>query len=478
MRTIKTCSLLLSLLLCSVVLYSQSSNEFKGYKEDEALYKTLLQQSTTRYESEVKQIKGENKKYILDFVKNRYESLKKSYDNNEIITESSPYNYLNIIRDKIIQSNPLLRSMECRVLFSKADEPNAYSTGEGTLVLNIGLFSKLKNESQVAFVLCHEFSHYYLDHSNKYIEQYVNTIYSKEFQEQLKDIKKTKYQQGEDFDKLVKEFAFKSRRYSRGYEIQADSMGLEFLKNTVFNLKESLSALAILDSVDNDKYPKPDLEKFFNFKEYPFRKSWTRKEEAFFGVTGHEKTKYEDSLKTHPDCALRVKLLEPSVKKYDKGPQPDCPVNQQLFEKFKDEFDYEIIEYCFQSKDVSRCLYYTLEMLQVRPNDLYLNGMAGMCLNAMYSAQKAHTLSKIVSLPAPGREKNYNAYLEFIQKIRLEDIAAFSYYMLLPRSSSLVNTEDQLAAVINSKINFGKPEEAKEYISLYNKNYPSGKYKF
>jgi hypothetical protein len=478
MRPIKSYLILLSFLLSCYAVHSQSLIEFKGYKDDESLYKTLLQQSTAKYEADAKLIKGENKKYTLELVKDRYESVKKIYDEKQIITETDPYNYLNIIKDKIIQSNPLLRSMQCRVLFSKVEEPNAYSTGEGTLVLNIGLFSKLRNESQVAFVLCHEFAHYYLDHSNKSIEHYINTVYSKEFQEQLKDIKKTQYQQREDFEKLAKDFTFKSKRHSREREVQADSMGLEFLKNTVFNLKESLTALALLDSVDKDKYPKPDLEKLFNFSAYPFRKSWTRKEEAFFGVTEREKTKYDDSLKTHPDCVLRVKFLEPSVKKYEKGQQPDFAVNEKLFEKFKTEFDYEIIDYCFQINEVSRCLYYTLEMLQVYPNDPYLNTMAGMCLNTMYTAQKGHILSRYVDLPSPGREKAYNGFLEFLQKVKLDDIAAFSYYMLQPKAASLVKNEDQLAAVINSKINFGKTEEAKEYIALYNKNYPSGKYKF
>ena len=54
----------------------------------------------------------------------------------------------------------------------------------------------------------------------------------------------------------------------------------------------------------------------------------------------------------------------------------------------------------------------------------------GEVLNGLYAAQKAHTLSKVVDLPSPDYPANYNALLQFVQNLYLEDLASINSYFL------------------------------------------------
>lgn len=48
------------------------------------------------------------------------------------------------------------------------------------ILLNMGLFYRLANESQAAFVICHQLAHLYLAHSERSINNYVQKIHSPE----------------------------------------------------------------------------------------------------------------------------------------------------------------------------------------------------------------------------------------------------------------------------------------------------------
>jgi hypothetical protein len=391
--------------------------------------------------------------------------------------------YLQSLLHEIIKSNQAIGPLEARVAFSRAWWPNASSMGEGTILFNIGLFYKLQNESQAAFVVCHELAHLYLNHSNNAINHYINTVYSDEFQNELKKINKSEYQKTKQLESLVKPMAFGSRRHSREHEAEADSLAVEWLKNTSFDVRESLSCLSLLDSIDGDKYHiTPPLNRVFNFQEYPFQARWTKEEKSLFSSMAAnsetESNKEQDSLKTHPDCSIRIGKLKEKVQQYYKPGSRVFVINEKQFRQLQLDFDYEIIDFCYRSDNVSRSLYYTLQRLEVQPADAYLITNAGRCINRLYTAQKNHTLGQVVDMPSPYNDKNYNTLLEFIQRVRLNDLGAFSYYFLQQHLNNLLTNEDFLATLIESKANFNKPEEKQSLIETYKKQFPSGKYHF
>jgi len=267
-------SLLIALLLLAqCCLQGQTTWQYSPIKDDEAKLKSLQSEIRKQYEKDSVGVTGENKKYVLEIYRSRFKSLDELFTDKETITSPEASAYINTIANEIISKNPELKKIQPRVFFSRAWWPNAYTTGEGTVVFNIDLFIKLQNESQVAFVMCHELAHQYLEHSNKKINKYINTIYSKEFQEKLKELRKQKYGKKDELDELEKSFAFNIFRHSREYETEADSIGLHFMKNTGYDCKEALSCLTLLDEMDEEKMDySQQLPKVFNFSEYPFRK--------------------------------------------------------------------------------------------------------------------------------------------------------------------------------------------------------------
>lgn len=432
---------------------------YSPVKDDADRLKTLQSEIRKQYEKDSLTISGEHKKFILEIYRDRFKGLNELFTTKEPVCSPEVNTYMTGIANEIVNKNPELKKLNPRIFFSRAWWPNAYSTGEGTIVFNIDLFVKLQNESQVAFVLCHELAHLYLDHSNKKINKYISTIYSDDFQEKLKELKKQQYNKKEELDKLEMGFAFKSFRHSREFESEADSVGLRFMKNTGYDCKESLTCLGILDEIDEEKMDcSKQLPKIFSFTEYPFRKRWIEKEAAFFGVTAenNDNKKLEDSLKTHPDCKVRIKTLEPVLQRdvITKGqtflqPQPQFTQLQQLFA-------FEEVNFCFTSKKISKCLFNSLELLEQYPQNAYLVTTTGKCFNEFYDKQKSHHLNNIIDNPSPFREKNYNTLLEFIGKLSLTDIANIGYHFMKQHSSTFTNDAEFNKVFEQSKKNYNE----------------------
>jgi hypothetical protein len=445
----------IALVLFSSLVQAQTEL-FTPLIKDASKEKVLQEALTAQYHNDISNLNGTNKKYIAEIYKERYELIKEKFADNEIISDPKASAYCQSLAQQILKANPSLPSNSLRIVFSKAWWPNASSMGEGTILFNIGLFIRLHNESQAAFVLCHELAHYYLNHGNHAIERYVNTVYSDGFQKQLRSIQKSDYRQNQQVESLAKGITFKSRRHSREFEHAADSMAIELMKNTNYDLNEALSCLALLDSVDKDKYNYPlQLARRFDFAAYPFKKSWLKSEALLFAITKAEKpTAEDDSLKTHPDCKIRIQNLTAAVNALNKAGNKKFIQGEEQFHHLQEQFDFEILNYCFETNKVSKCLYYALEMTEAIPDNIYLHTIIGKCLNELYSRQKKHELGKIVDLPGPDHKEEYNNLLHLIQNLRLQEIAALSYYYLQQYSPAYANDPGFAAVLRTSKENF------------------------
>jgi len=465
-----------------VVAMAQSSADYNPFTDNSRLEKQLLDDISKRFQEDQLSVNGKNKKYILEMYKERYETIKKKFDEKEVMTNQEVNQYLKQLTDEIINPNRGKIPGNIRIQFSRTHWPNASSMGEGTILFNIGLFTRLQNESQAAFVIAHELAHYCLSHSNNSIRQYVETVNSEDFQRQLKEIRSSAYGQNTAVEKLALKLSFRSRRHSREFEQAADSMALELLKSTSYDVREALSTLALLDSVDKDKYQcQLKLEQTFNFPEYPFKKKWLASSSLTFTDTKEEAAKkkvLEDSLKTHPDCQRRIQFLQAKVTQYYSPVSKKFVVSETQFNKLKNDFDYESLNYEYESKDVSSCLYHSLQMLQFNKSNPYLMAMVGKCLNRIYTAQMNHELGKITDLPNPAFDDEYNYLLRLLQNVRLTELSALSYYFLKQNQETGKSSEEFVAALIQSKENFEKPDEKKQWIDYYHKQFQNRKYNF
>lgn len=434
--------------------FSQTDSFFIATKNDSLFFSAEYNQIENRYKKFIDEIKGDYKKEFKEIYKEQFESIKYHFTEKKLFTNAKVQTYLKQLINEIVSNNAELQAAPINIFFTKTEIPNAAYAGNNTILFNTGLFHLLQNESQVAFVLCHELSHYYLKHGDTHIEKYITTINSKEFQKELKSIKNAEYKKREQLEKLALGLTFNTRKHSRYKESEADSMAIVFMSKTKFDNKESINLLAILDTLDKDNFEAEKcLRNNFDNSDYPFKKSWVEKEEGLLG--GHanikEDEKTTDSLKTHPDCKIRIETVKKLLRNYPQINTQKSFINTILFQQLQTQLQMENIAFYVEKKDASTALYYCLKANEKHPNNPYITTTIGSLFNEFYTAQKKHQLNRIAAMPSPDFSSSHNLVLQFIQNLNLEDYKVIAYNFLKSKEAGLSKYPEFVKALTESK---------------------------
>lgn len=430
---------LIAFLTCT----AQSKETFTPATINYSKLNTLTAKFEKEHKELLKNLPAEGRKDYEEIYQQRWSYIRSKFEKKDIFVVPAAQSYLDSMLKVIVAANPNLQGKEINCYFSRSGTPNASYIGQGIILFNMGLFTKLENESQVAFVLSHELAHFLLQHSEKSIEKYVTDMNSKSVQTELRKIKKAQFNKLEKLEQLQQGFKFDSRRHSRDHESDADSLGLELLHNSKFNVAEALTALALLDKIDEETLDMEGcLKKMFTVPGMYWEKRWLYKDSGLLG--GHASLPsnkvVEDSLKTHPDCQARIKSLEATVTAYSKDLQP-ISIYPARFDSLKKAFNYEIIEYAYSADNYTAGLFQTITMLQDKPDDPYLIIQVGRMLNNCYNKQKQHKLGQNIKLPSPGYPDAYNTLLQFIQNLYLEEYPQLSFHYLNQYSSKFASLQ-------------------------------------
>ena len=156
--------------------------------------------------------KGENDKSLKStyLTEANYEIEKIVKSGNALINDDVT-NYLNKLADVILKNNKALRD-ELHIYTLKSPVVNAYSYDKGYIFIDIGLIAQVETEAQLAYILCHEISHYTKKH---HINGYV----------QNKKLDRQNYDRNSE-DKLIEKC-----QYSKESESEADIEGFRLLFN-------------------------------------------------------------------------------------------------------------------------------------------------------------------------------------------------------------------------------------------------------
>jgi hypothetical protein len=119
---------------------------------------------------------------------------------------------------------------------------NAFMTGSGHMLVNIGLIADVRDEAVLAAILAHEVAHYYLHHN---IETFFNSL-------------KNPYGPSAYF------YSKKFHQFSRENELEADSLAIIWLTKAGYNIN-SLYNYFELDSIENLKL----IDRYAKIFEYP-----------------------------------------------------------------------------------------------------------------------------------------------------------------------------------------------------------------
>jgi len=424
--------------LVFVTIFIFSSKGFTQTKtsfdllEDDSISKKRYEQELNNYEQQL--LKNIDRTYIKDYekiYKEHFSFVREVLNSSSTITAKKADNYLQSVVQKIINGNTPLQHKQIRVFFSRNWIPNAYSMGDGSIAINIGLVKDLNNEAELAFVICHELAHFYLQHSDLAIKKYVETINNKSYQTELKKLAKQEFGVNKQLDELQKNIIFDNKRHSRQNEVEADKWALHFLKNTGYNTEAVISCLQILNKIDENIEAKTvAIDSIFNFENYRFKKSWIYVETSIFSKMNPDDnitlTQAErDSLKTHPDCLKRIVLIKDSI---DNARKNFFLVSDSLFTHLQFCFEKEIVEDDFLKKQYTRNLFHALYLLQNNKHKNYAIFAIARCLNAIYTAQKAHTLGLYIDKENKVFSNSYNRLLRMIDKLKLYEVAALNYH--------------------------------------------------
>jgi hypothetical protein len=427
MLRLRSFILLLFSLLC---ISAHSQNVYSFWKDDTLLRKKFLDESMQKKQP---LIAASPKQYAQDYKKIYelcFDEIEDLWNSTRSVTSPEVNNYLQSIVTKIIVANPELQKINVRIVFSRDEWANAVTFADGSIAIGGGLVILLNNEAELVFVICHELSHYYFDHTNKSINKLVELYNSDDFKKELKRLSKQEYGAGKEFNELMKKIAFRSRRHGRDNEAEADRQAFLFMKNTGYDCNAIISCLKTLDQVDDSSIYKPCIpEATFDFAEYPFKKKWLQKESVLFGAMTDDASpltqKEKDSLKTHPDCTLRISLLQDSITKVPAGKK--FLVDENFFYRLKRDFFPEITEQEFRNDNLTRNLYYSLLMLQNGDYTSVAIYSIARDLNILFQRQKDHKLGDIEK-ETRNYSADYNLLLRMIDRLRLDEIAAISYY--------------------------------------------------
>jgi Zn-dependent protease with chaperone function len=431
MATVRKAILLLLFFAIHIAVFPQLKPVYNFWKDDSLVKKSYYEQAKQHQENLVNSLSKDYKKEYKEIYESRFRNVAALLKSDRIVTASEAHQYLQAILKKILDANEELKSLDVRMVFSRDSWPNAYSIGEGTLVVNAGLMIFLDDESQLVFALCHELAHYYLDHGNKAVRKYVEWRYSDELKKEIKRLEKEEFKQNKQINDLLKKLTFGERRHSRDNEAEADRQAFILMRKTGYDCSGIKTCLQLLDKIDDSLIYKPcDPEQLFNFSEYPFKKKWIQKESALFSQMKEDDSpltkKEKDSLKTHPDCVKRIVMLEDSIKKAAGGKK--FLVNEELFNRLKKEFYVEMTEQEYRNENLGLNLYYCILMLQGHENIPVVIFSIARDLNLAYEGRKNHSIGNMFSAESRWYPADYNLLLRMLTRLRLEEIAALNYY--------------------------------------------------
>jgi peptidase M48-like protein len=413
-------ALIVLLQLISVSVFSQYLWSDNNYPEFDA----IIQKITDSHEAKLKNY--ENKKLVNEINEWRVEYLKELHESHSLIYNDTLQSYINSIATEIKQSNPILDTVPIWCFVSNNPIPNATSIGDGVVIINLGLIRRIENRGELAFILSHEISHVYLDHSNLGAISRHEKITSSEYKKAVKKATKKRYGSYELTMSFLKNQVYENMSYSREDEISADSMGVVFLIPTNFNSNNCISSLLLLDKIDHYKYSKKiDYKKVLGFDNYPFKERWLESESSIFGGTIENDYWNIDSIKTHPECVSRIEYLKNI---FELQPVDSLTIDDDgQLRIINKQSDLDYLKSWIYYENYAMGFFQVLKFLEHKPaNTTGLLNLSDQ-LRLICEAQQNHQLSDYVQKPSVNNEPEYDELLNFLDNISLSELTKIGY---------------------------------------------------
>jgi len=349
-------------LLLSFCVNAQDFNNFKSLKSSGEVPQKFMTSSTEKYNKEVEKMSTKEQNRLRRTKKQFY--LESSFIIDDMLLSgkvmfNDPVGiYINKVMDELLKNDQELRR-KVEVYVIKSNEVNAFTTNNGIIFVTIGLVAQIENEAELAFILCHELTHFVNQHNlNEYVE---NT--------NIRSGRGT-YRGTNLDDKLLAR-----SNYSKKQESEADLQGLQrFLKSGY----DPSTLDGVFDVLQYSHLPFDELPYKKSFIETPnlkFPSSYYLKKTKEIEASGND-----DSLATHPAVKLRREAVADKVKGYDSKGKSKFIIGEKEFNTAQKQCRFEMCNVFLHYFNFEAAIYNSYLLMQDDPNSLFLKKCIGKSL--------------------------------------------------------------------------------------------------
>ncbi len=382
-----------------------------------------------------------------EFITTTSFSIKEMFVSGNIYFNDTLSAYVQKVAKTVLLPNGL--DQEIRVFVGRQPYPSANIWMDGTLIINVGLLALLENESQLAFVIAHEATHYVKKHP---YEQYANS-------NELDAIQKRTLEN------------LKSRiNFSNQQELEADRKAIDMVRRAGYQPKEGVKVIDFLKAkrntqVEFEEIPSLGLPVSTRFK-------CEENEYKYFKALYNEKIPYQ---KKTENLDIRYHNLTSQTMALGLG-------ELNIFSQ--EEFDYiqaisgfEEVENAFRDANFYRSIYLSLKLLKSYPENSWLN--CKLAENLFYIAQYSEmgNIDRLLVDFQKIEEEDYAALYCMFSKMQTEDIW-FTAYGYIQKQFEKFGDKNETIGFLYPRlreISYGM-EDAKSYYNTYLENFPGGKY--
>lgn len=268
--------------------------------------------------------------------------------------------YANKVLDEVLKNDKSLRN-QLRIYVVKTTYVNAFATNNGIILINEGLIAQLENEAQLAFILCHEITHFTKKHvMNQYVEKQ----------------KIITGRTDHDYRKSSEQL-FAINKFSKETEKEADEVGLELYKKSNYDLNQLQGVFDVLEYAylpfDEIEYDKSFLE----FEKYKFPAKYYPDSLKKLPVEEDE----DDSHSTHPSILKRRAYAERAIKGLSNvGRLKYITSTEKDFLKIRKIARYELVEEYIAEAKYIEALYCIYLLQKEEPLSNYLKKSKARCI--------------------------------------------------------------------------------------------------
>lgn len=361
----------------------------------------------------------------------RYKELFKALNEEIKDRKAAEIPAISKLTDSILQeiksNNPDVPK-DLRVMYIRDNHPNAYTIGDNTLFVNVGLYYYMQSEDQVAGVLAHEIGHLMLEHSLGAMKRGYEG--DKKSAENVRQIREVEVKRSDKALAVLKKSIYKNSALTRLHELEADSMSYELLSNTNYNPADYVQALRVMDDNDTINYgnlKKETYKQFFDLPEQAFNDEWLASEDfSSYNYNAYKSKFNEDSVSSHPKAEERVAYLTTVFPDIEKTP---IATADEGYGQVQQVAKMQRVPNLYYSEQYGEAVYLLLIFLQEDPEHELYKKWLGINLQKIYEARKDYQLNKYLDRVAPQEQtESYIRYLNFMWNLSLKELEAMAVY--------------------------------------------------